>query len=76
MFSWLCSVDYEDITLDDRKSLPRQDRSTTFHRFRLQKQMRCVISHNYREMFGNNKHAPMEAFEALNNRDTVLSAIV
>ena len=65
----------EDIALDDRKGLPSQDRFTTLHRFRLQKQMRCVISHNFREIYGNNKLAPMEAFEVLNNRDTVLSTI-
>ena len=71
MLSWLFSLGNEDITLDDKK---KSSEAGSFHhafnRFRLQKQMRNVISQNFRETYRNNKHmlvyTPKDAFQAVN----------
>jgi hypothetical protein len=70
MLSWYSNVDNADITLDERKSLPSQDRSYrsyTFHRLCLLKQMWYVISYNFHGTCRNNKRKQMEAEKACQN---------
>ena len=71
MLSRLFSVDNEDITLDDGKSLPEAGSfHHAFDRFRLQKQMRNVISlifrETYRHAYRNNKRTAKEEFQTVN----------